>query len=176
MRRTILRVLNGCRRSIDRALTLWRILRALNSRYEDPLERALREARRACPAPWPPRHPDGGIDWSGMDYVAVNNADYAHPARSLDELMAGPMKRMFDLCGEEKGVRGSARILEFARGPALRFRDRHADRADEIDRVLMQELQRRFAHRGSDGAYLIDVFLGKRDHNGCWVRRPGGEC
>ena len=100
-----------------------------------------------------------------MTYVEVNNADYAHPARSLEELMAGPMKRMFDLCGEEEGVRGSARTLEFARGPAFRFMNRHPDRAAEIERVLMEEVRRQFAHRGSDGAYLIDVFLGKRTHN-----------
>jgi hypothetical protein len=166
MRRTILRVLNGCRRYIERRLALWRLLGALEPGDVDPLERARRKAHRARPAPWPPRHPEGDIDWSDMDYVEVNNADYAHPARSLDELMAGPMKRMFDLCGEDKPVRVSARILEFARGPAFRFRDRRPDRTDEIERVLMLEVQRQFAHRGSDGAYLIDVYLGKRDHNG----------
>ena len=139
---------------------------ALDAGDVDPLERARRKARRARPTAWPPRHPDGGIDWSGMTYVEVNNADYAWPARSLDELMAGPMKRMFDLCGEDEPVRPSARVLEFARGPAFRFRDRRPDEADEIERVVMQEVHRRFAHRGADGAYLIDVFLGKRTHNG----------
>ena len=166
MRQTIIRALDPLRRRVGRVLAFWRVLGVLHARYKDPLERARREAQRARPAPWPPRHSDGRIDWSGMDYVEVNNADYDHPARSLDELMAGPMKRMFDLCGEDEPVRASARVLEFARGPAFRFRDRHPDRAEEIERVLMLEVQRRFAHRGPSGAYLIDVYLGKRDHNG----------
>ncbi len=161
----ILKALRACRRHIGGMVVLGSVVATLNGRYVSPAERLTRKARRDGPPRWPPRHPDGAIDWSNMTYVEVNATDQAWPARSLDELMSGPMKRMFDLCGETEGVRGSARVLEFARGPAYRFKSRHPERADEIERVVMQEVRRRFAHRGSDGAYLIDVFLGNRTHN-----------
>src|SRR5690606_32917105 len=105
------------------------------------------------------------IDWSNMTYVEVNATDQAWPARSLDERMSGPTKRMFDLCGETEGARGRARVLEFARGPAYRVHSRQPVRADAIEGGVTHEVRRRFAHRGSDGAYLIDVFVGNRTHN-----------
>ena len=103
-----------------------------------------------------------------MTYVEVRDADCQEGPRTLDVLLDGPMKRLFDICDETEGVRGAARVMEFARGPVARFKHRYAlseQEARQVDDMVMAELERRFGWRGSDGRYLIDVYLGYRDHN-----------
>lgn len=152
------------------ALVLIHRLKAARRRHEREHRRLMSGKRRPEPTPWPPRLPDGAIDWSAMTYVQVNEVDYEFKPATLEALLGGPMKRMLDLCDEDAAVRASARVMEFARGPVWRFKDRHARsqaEARQVDAAVMTELERRFGDRGSDGRYLIDVFLGSRDHNGC---------
>ena len=104
-----------------------------------------------------------------MTYVQVNDADCRIRPATLQAMMDGPFRRMLDLCGEDQSIRAGARVMEFARAPVARFKDRHAatpEAAREVDEAVTAELERRFAHRGADGRYLIDVFRGLRTHNG----------
>lgn len=135
---------------------------------EDPGTAATRRLRDSNPVPKPLR-PGDPVDWSVMTYVQVNDADHRVRPSTLQAMMDGPFKRMLDLCGEDQPVRASARVMEFARGPVARFKDRHAatpEGAQAVDDAVMAVLEQRLAHRGSDGRYLIDVFLGHRTHNG----------
>lgn len=141
------------------------------SATEDPRTAAARRRRRENPAPRPPQPPRPGdpVDWSVMDYVQVNEVDYRIRPDTLQAMMDGPFRRLLDLCGEDASIRAAARVMEFARGPVARFKARHAtapEAARAVDDAVLAELDRRFAHRGADGRYLIDVYLGLRTHNG----------
>lgn len=133
--------------------------------HEEELRRKDRAALRASIR----RFQDGSIDWSTMDYHTVSRVDGLEESRTLEALVGGPLKRIFDICEEETGIRGAARAMEFAPGPVARFKERYArseSQAREVDAAVMAELERRFGERGSDGRYLIDCYLGKRTHNG----------
>lgn len=135
------------------------------ARDEEEFRRKDRAALRASIR----RFQDGSIDWSTMDYFKVSRVDGLEGPRTLEALLGGPLKRIFDICEADGGIRGAARAMEFAAGPVARFKHRHArseGRAREVDAAVMVELERRFGHRGEDGRYLIDVYLGKRTHNG----------
>lgn len=134
----------------------------------DPEAATARRRRRENPQPRPLGRNDP-VDWSAMTYVQVNDTDDRVRPNSLQAMMDGPFRRMLDLCGEDQSIRAGARVMEFARGPVVRFKDRHAatlDAARAVDEAVSAELERRFAHRGADGRYLIDVFRGLRTHNG----------
>lgn len=130
--------------------------------------RALR-ARRA--AHRPPRHADGSVDWAAIDsYVLLSEAAYYAMPRTLAAFMAGPMERYIQLCEDRTvPIRARAREMEFARGTATGFkrrRTRSPEAAAAAEAGILAELERRLADQGSDGRYLIDVYLGKRTHNG----------
>lgn len=132
-------------------------------------EEGLRRKDRAALRAGIQRFQDGSIDWSTMDYFKVSRVDGLEGPRTLEALLGGPLKRLFDICEEETGIRGRARAMEFAPGPVARFKDRHArteSQAREVDAAVLAELERRFGKHGSDGRYLIDCYLGKRTHNG----------
>lgn len=111
------------------------------------------------------------MDWAAIDdYVLLSDSAYFDMPWTLKDLMAGPMARFIEL-GEDTSVniRVRARQMEFARGVVAGFRRRRA-RSEEkkrlVDATIMAELERRLGPQGSDGRYLIDVYLGKSDHNG----------
>ncbi|GAA0869169.1 hypothetical protein GCM10009116_10050 [Brevundimonas basaltis] len=135
------------------------------ARDEEDLRRKDRAALRASIR----RFQDGSVDWSTMDYFTVSRVANLEPPRTLEALLGGPLKRIFDICEDETGIRVAARAMEFAPGPVARLKDRHArseSQAREVDAAVMAELERRFGKRGSDGRYLVDCYLGKRTHNG----------
>jgi hypothetical protein len=104
-----------------------------------------------------------------LDYFEVSTVDRLEGPRTLEALMGGPLKRLFDICEEETALRVRARAMEFAPGPVARFKHRRArsePRALEVDAAVAAELERRFGSRGADGRHLIDCYLGKRTHNG----------
>ncbi len=126
-------------------------------------------ARRA--AHRPPRRPDGAVDWAAIDsYVLLADAAHYDMPRSLEAFVAGPMGRFIELCEDRSvPVRARAREMEFARGVATGFKRRQARRRGAVEAAetaILAELERRLADQGSDGRYLIDVYLGKRTHNG----------
>ena len=128
-----------------------------------------RRAQRA--AHTPPRRHDGSVDWDAIDsYVLLADAAYYDMPRSLDGFMTGPMRRFIELCEDRAvAIRARAREMEFARGVATEFkrrRTRSPAAAHAAETAILAELERRFADHGSDGRYLIDVYLGKRTHNG----------
>lgn len=129
-------------------------------------------ARRAIRAAYkPPRQSDGSVDWAAIEsYVLLSEAAWYDTPKTLEALMAGPMERFIQLCEDDStAIRGRARIMEFARGAPEAFKRRRArkpDAAHRVDEAVMAELERRFADHGPDGRYLIDVYLGKRTHNG----------
>jgi|GEM_PF-4055096 len=128
-----------------------------------------RQARRA--AHQPPRKPDGSVDWAAIDsYVLLSEAAWYDVPKTLEAMMTGPMNRFIEMA-EDRAVpiRGRAREMEFARIVPEAFKRRRArkpEAARRVDETVLAELERRLADQGSDGRYLIDVYLGKRTHNG----------
>lgn len=119
----------------------------------------------------PPRRRDGSVDWTAIDdYVLLADSAYFDMPWTLKDLMAGPMGRFIEL-GDDTSVniRVRARQMEFARGVVAGFKHRRArsEKAKlQVDATVLTELERRLGPQGSDGRYLIEVYLGKRDHNG----------
>ncbi|MEJ6789440.1 hypothetical protein BrevBR_07785 [Brevundimonas sp. BR2-1] len=155
------------RKWVRRQTARMRLARRVRARWlaRAEYEAAVRNRHR------PPRRRDGSVDWAAIDdYVLLSNSAYFDMPWTLKDLMAGPMARFIEL-GEDTSVniRVRARQMEFARGVAAGFRRRRA-RSEEkkrlVDATIMAELERRFGPQGSDGRYLIDVYLGKSDHNG----------
>lgn len=137
------------------------VLAALNWR----IRRLHRKAHK------PPRKADGSVDWSAIDdYVLLSEAAWYGMPKTLESMMAGPMERFIQLCEDRSvPIRARARMMEFARGTPANFKRRRARRPDaarRVDETVMAELESRLGPMGSDGRYLIDVYLGKRTHNG----------
>jgi len=128
-------------------------------------KRAQRAAHR------PPRLADGSVDWAAIDnYVLLSEAAWYDVPKTLEAMMAGPMNRFIQMAEDRSvPIRGRAREMEFARIVPEAFkrrRARTAAAAEAVDAAVIAELERRLADQGSDGRYLIDVYLGKRTHNG----------
>lgn len=143
----------------------WLLVRSVLAALNWRARRAIRAAHK------PPRRPDGSVDWAAIEsYVLLSEAAWYDTPKTLEALMAGPMERFIQLCEDRSTpIRGRARIMEFARGAPAAFKRRRArkpEAAQQVDEAVMAELERRFADHGSDGSYLIDVYLGKRTHNG----------
>ncbi|TAJ62531.1 hypothetical protein [Brevundimonas sp.] len=119
----------------------------------------------------PPRLRNGSVDWAAIDsYVLLADAAHFDMPWTLEDLLAGPMGRFIDLCADESvNIRVRAREMEFARGVVAGFKHRRA-RSEKaklrVDETVLAELGRRLGPQGSHGRYLIDVYLGNRDHNG----------
>lgn len=130
-----------------------------------------RAARARRAAHKPPRRPDGSVDWAAIDsYVLLAEAAWYDMPKTLEGLMAGPMERFIQMAEDRSvPIRARAREMEFARGGPAAFKRRRArspEAAAVVDATVLAELERRLADQGSDGRYLIDVYLGKRSHNG----------
>lgn len=141
------------------------ILQGVHALFNWRAARAHRAAHR------PPRRPDGAINWAAIgSYVLLAEAAHYDMPRTLDGLMAGPMGRFIELCEDRTvPIRARAREMEFARGVVMGFKRRRARSpaaALAAETAILAELERRFADHESDGRYLIDVYLGKRTHNG----------
>lgn len=111
------------------------------------------------------------MNWAAIDnYVLLQESAHFDMPWTLKALMDGPMGRFIELCEDPStNVRVRARTMEFARSVPADFKRRRA-RSEEtkrqVDETVLAELERRLGPQGSNGRYLIDVYLGKRDHNG----------
>lgn len=158
---------DGTRSWVRRQAARVRLARRNHARWVARIayEEAIRKRHK------PPRRRDGSVDWAAID-SCVLLADSAHfdMPWTLQDFMAGPMGRFIQLCEDPAvNVRVRARQMEFARGVVSGFKLRRArseKKKVQVEENVMAELERRLGPQGSDGRYLIDVYLGKRTHNG----------
>ena len=155
------------RRRVRRQIIRFRLYVRKEARWLDEVE--AEQARRK--AHQPPRRPDGSVDWAAIDsYVLLAKSAHYDMPLTLDDLMAGPMGRFIEMCEDESvNIRARAREMEFARGVVGGFKLRRAVSEEatlRVEETVLAELERRLGPQGSNGRYLIDVYLGKRDHNG----------
>ncbi len=155
------------RRWLRRQAARVRLARRIKARWlaRAAHEEAIRKRHK------PPRRRNGSVDWAAIDcYVLLADSAHFDMPWTLEDLMAGPMGRFLELCEDPSvHVRVRAREMEFARGVVGGFKHRRArsEKAKlQVDETVMAELERRLGPQGSNGRYLIDVYLGKRDHNG----------
>ncbi len=158
---------DGARRWVRRQAARIRLARRNKARW---LARAEYEAARRK-RHHPPRRRNGSVDWAAIDsgVLLAESAHFDMPW-TLEDLLAGPISRFVALCEDRSvNIRVRAREMEFARGVVEGFKHRRARSETaklRVEEAVLAELERRLAPQGADGRYLIDVYLGKRTHNG----------
>lgn len=144
-----------------------RLAKRIKTRWLAQAEREAAARKRHRP----PRLRNGSVNWAAIDsYVLLSEAAWFDLPWTLNDLMNGPMGRFIELCEDSSiHIRTRARMMEFGRGVPANFkrrRTRSEQAKQQVDETVLAELERRLGPLGSDGRYLIDVYLGKRDHNG----------